>query len=413
MSTSTPGNPMEKMFKKTICALALSTSLIGSANAEITLNGFATIGTGQVLSGESLYGYDDTIDYKPDSLVGIQVSSDLGNGLGVTTQIISRGSDEWDASFEWAYISYDVNDHWRFLFGRQRAPQKLYSDFVDVGYAYPWITPPTGLYSPSFDSFDGIGSIYNFTLGSFDSNFHVMVGRTADNPFGDDVVESIDISNFMVGALTLTDGFITARAAVGSRKADVVIPGIDTVDGQPGLVAQWESLALNPDLAATGIDFAKIGNDIAINDNTMFYTAALKADFSHGFAVVEWEGNDYGDSLLGQSQNWYISGGVNITEKIVMFATYGENITEVDSLESPDQAAGLGLDLLIIGSKAAMSDQLIDEKYYTLGARWDFHDSAALKIEYTQLDDNQVNPYVASDTEADAKLVRLALVTVF
>jgi hypothetical protein len=366
-----------------------------------------------VLSGNSLYDYDDTIDYKPDSLVGLQVSSDLGNGLGVTTQIISRGSDEWDASFEWAYISYDVNDDWRFLFGRQRAPQKLYSDFVDVGYAYPWITPPRGLYSPSFDSFDGVGSIYNFTLGSYDSNFHVMVGRTADNPFGDDVVDSIDISNFMVGAFTITDGFITARAAVGSRKAEVVIPGIDTVDDQPGLVAQWESLALNPALAATGIDFATIGNDIAINDNTMFYTAALKADFSHGFAVIEWEENDYGDSLLGQSKNWYIAGGVNITTDVIVFATYGESVTEVDSLSSPDQAAGLGLDLLIIGSKAAMSDQLIDEKYYTLGARWDFHDSAALKIEYTQLDDNQVNPYVASDIEADAKLMRLALVTVF
>jgi hypothetical protein len=98
---------------------------------------------------------------------------------------------------------------------------------------------------------------------------------------------------------------------------------------------------------------------------------------------------------------------------VIVFATYGESVTEVDSLSSPDQAAGLGLDLLIIGSKAAMSDQLIDEKYYTLGARWNFHDSAALKIEYTQLDDNQVNPYVASDIEADAKLMRLALVTVF
>jgi hypothetical protein len=410
----TTGKIMKKKFiNNQLCAIALSTFFAGTANAEITLNGFATIGAGQVLSGNSLYDYDDTIDYKPDSLVGLQVSSDLGNGLGVTTQIISRGSDEWDASFEWAYISYDVNDDWRFLFGRQRAPQKIYSDFVDVGYAYPWITPPRGLYSPSFDSFDGVGSIYNFTLGSYDSNFHVMVGRTADNPFGDDVVDSIDISNFMVGAFTITDGFITARAAVGSRKAEVVIPGIDTVDDQPGLVAQWESLALNPALAATGIDFATIGNDIAINDNTMFYTAALKADFSHGFAVIEWEENDYGDSLLGQSKNWYIAGGVNITTDVIVFATYGESVTEVDSLSSPDQAAGLGLDLLIIGSKAAMSDQLIDEKYYTLGARWNFHDSAALKIEYTQLDDNQVNPYVASDIEADAKLMRLALVTVF
>lgn len=397
-----------KILKRKLGLLALPLlALTSSSYAEITFNGFATIAGGQTTSSDkTLIGYDDQLGFKADSLVALQASADLGDGLGVTTQIISRGSDDWSSSFEWAYISYDVNDEWRLLFGRQRAPQKLYSDFVDVGYAYPWITPPSGLYSPSFDSYDGVGSIYNFTIGSFDSTFHTMLGRSSDNPFGD-TVDSIDISKFMIGALTLSDGFITARVAAASRQVDVVIPGVDD-----SLVGAWKALANHPQLSQTGIDFVQIGEDIAINDTASFITAAVKADFDGGFAVIEWEQNDYGDNFLGQTNNWYASGGINF-EGGVVFATYGSNETEISSLTSPDRAAGLGLDALIIGSKAAMGGQLKDESYMSLGARWDFHDSAAVKVEFTKFDDSQVNPYNPADLESDASVMRVALVTVF
>ena len=122
--------------------MALSTALASTlAHAEVNFNGFANIVAGQASSGDSQWGYDDDIDFKQDSLFALQASSDLGEGLSVTAQIIARGQDDWDAEFEWAYLAYNFNDDTRILAGRQRAPLYLFSDYLDVSYAYPWITP--------------------------------------------------------------------------------------------------------------------------------------------------------------------------------------------------------------------------------------------------------------------------------
>ena len=86
----------------------------------------------------------------------------LGDDWAVTTQFVARGSNAWDLEAEWAYISFDASDERRLLFGRQRAPFYMYSDFLDVSYAYHWIKPPSGVYSLPFDVFDGINLFEQF-----------------------------------------------------------------------------------------------------------------------------------------------------------------------------------------------------------------------------------------------------------
>lgn len=86
--------------------------------AEVNLNGFATITTGFTGSGESLYGYDDDPNFEPNSLVGIQASSDLGDKLIAKVQLLSKGEDDWDVTAEWAYLSYKVNGYTKILAGK-------------------------------------------------------------------------------------------------------------------------------------------------------------------------------------------------------------------------------------------------------------------------------------------------------
>lgn len=79
---------------KTLCkSIALISILIsGASQAEVVLNGFANIVAGMTSSSdEELYDFDDSLDFETGSLLAIQASSDLGNGLGVTAQIMSRG----------------------------------------------------------------------------------------------------------------------------------------------------------------------------------------------------------------------------------------------------------------------------------------------------------------------------------
>ena len=64
------------------------------------------------------------------------------------------------------------------------------------------------------------------------------------------------------------------------------------------------------------------------------------------------------------------------------------------------------LDALIDPTNAFTDSQISESNYVTLGLRWDFHDSAALKFEYTSYSDDL-------NSNNDAGLFRTALVTVF
>lgn len=124
------------MFKKSLLAVSLAGLLAAPAYADVTINGFASINAGIALDkNDSLYGYDDSLDFKNESLFAIQIMSDLGEKLSVTAQLMGRGSNDFDVGFEWAFISYQINDDWRINAGRLRTPFYKYSDFRDVGYS--------------------------------------------------------------------------------------------------------------------------------------------------------------------------------------------------------------------------------------------------------------------------------------
>ena len=124
---------MKKLGYLTILA---ATVACGTAQAEIKISGFATVAGGKVLSGDGLNGadpsflanyplvavYEEDWSFKPESRMGLQVSADLLEGLSVTGQLVARGADDFDAKFEWAYLSYRLNDTWTIQAGKKRLP---------------------------------------------------------------------------------------------------------------------------------------------------------------------------------------------------------------------------------------------------------------------------------------------------
>jgi hypothetical protein len=108
---------MKHKFSLGLCSLLLSST----AYAEVNISGFASVVAGQVLEGSGVAefdlgptfladyplvgAYDEDISFKPDTLFGIQFSADLLEGLTATAQVVSRGADDFSASFEWAYLS--------------------------------------------------------------------------------------------------------------------------------------------------------------------------------------------------------------------------------------------------------------------------------------------------------------------
>ncbi len=97
--------------------------------------------------------------------------------------------------------------------------------------------------------------------------------------------------------------------------------------------------------------------------------------------------------------------GKRINEFLVHI-TYGkDDDSKSDFTQSVPFGVAPSLDFLKATTQQIIASQKADEKYIIAGVRWDFHDSAALKFEYTSFNNKLI--------DNDANLFRVALVTVF
>lgn len=172
-------------FAVTALALAVSPAMA----TEIRFDGFASFVAGQVLDKDELVdpltgeevafrGFDNRLDFQQNSLFALQARADLQEKLSATAQIVAKGSTDYEAKFNWAYLTYELTNEWTAKLGRQRIPYFMYSDFLDVGYAYHWISPPDTVYNlAGFDSADGVSLEHQTDLGDWTSRLTLMAGR--------------------------------------------------------------------------------------------------------------------------------------------------------------------------------------------------------------------------------------------
>lgn len=370
--------------------LILSSAMIaGNAQAEIAFNGFASIVGGVTTSSDDrLYGYDDSFDFSQDSLLALQASSDLGEGLSVTAQILARGENDWDPDFEWAYIAYDATDNLRILAGRQRVPFYMYSDFLDVSYAYPWITPPEGVYSVAFDTFDGLGAVYSTSLGSFDASLHMIYGGNNSEIYvsGEDVKP--DFNDLAGLALTLTRDWLTLRAGYVQTEMNIA------VQASIPLIEGW-----------TAAGFPDVADDIAVSKDTgSFLELGFQIDYENMLVIGEFTQLNLDGTTLPNQDSYYVLAGYRF-DNMLVHVTYGGNDDKRDRITDGVPVVPALLPLLV-PTNGLTDSQTSETNYVTLGLRWDFHDSAALKFEYTSYSDDL-------NSNNDAGLFRTALVTVF
>ena len=182
------------MFIKSLVTLLCTACM--SIQAEINLSGFASVNAGRVLSGSGVeqFGvpstfladypivsaYEEEWDFTPESLFGLQISADLNNGLTAIAQLVGRGAKDYEPEFEWAYISYELGEHWTFQVGKKRLPLFYYSDFYDVGYAYVWMRAPADNYTWQIFNYNGANVLYTTDIGDWSVIANVYTGKEDD-----------------------------------------------------------------------------------------------------------------------------------------------------------------------------------------------------------------------------------------
>lgn len=363
-----------------LCALSLDTY------AELRFNGFASIRATAADSDNGTPPFDrfkgdGDISFKDESLFAIQASADLSEGLTATVQLLAEGTDDFEVEAQWAYLTYELNDTHSVSAGRLINPIFHQSQYEKVGYAHNFARLPKSVYSDfDFSTIEGISLDSTFfvgdllletklTYGNWDGEvFLASAGGDFSTGFKDILSANLVLSGdwwkvFAGGFVADFEGGELDSVFVGITEAVLAAQGID------GLAAT----------GATSAEIADFTDAVGVDGNTGTY---LFAGFSldKNNILVDFEFVDYGaeDTMIADAQGWFVALGYRFGQHLV--SLHQETLEETEVSEFLD---GVTNPLLFAaGSFGAgiLANTDIDATGITW--RYDFHPSAALKVDY-------------------------------
>jgi hypothetical protein len=350
-------------------------SVYAKTEDALQLSGFARVVLGYLDEGDATYfGYDDSISFNQQSLVGLQADYKILDNLSATGQFIGHRGSKRESGLEWLYLTYTPTRSTQIKLGKQRIPFFNYSDSLDVGFAYPWITLPRQVYSAIFlSTFEGVLANYQWSGGK--------IGFDIEGYWGsfDDVVSTLDAE--VPAKVSALRGLITKinydnwtfRASYHTGDTIIGLPELkefSSVLGQFGFIQSAESL--NSDGKAE------------------FYQIAASYDSLDYFFRTEVTQVDTRSAVIPNTRSYFVTAGYNHYPFLsyVSFAknktTYGAPAAEIPVGFDPQ------LDALASGYQSVFDAlPLLDSQSITLGTRWDFKSNLALKVEVTLIKANQ------------------------
>ncbi|CBL45278.1 Hypothetical protein HDN1F_16950 [gamma proteobacterium HdN1] len=393
---------------------AIALSISPAQAVDLRFDGFATFEVGQVLDDKELpkdlmgnrlpfRGFDDQINFQSNNVFALQARADLGGDLSATTQIIAKGATDYDAKFTWAYISYDLTPELTLSVGRFRIPYFIYSDTLDVGYSYHFIQPPVNTYEiGGFDATNGVKLEWQTDVGGWTSRATALTGRSDTELTLPMLSAPIKGKVPRLGLLTwsMNHDWFTARAIYAHSSL--------SIDFKEFL----DSNVFNPieaSLAPFDFHFSPGAKKQVYvqEDKAKFYGVGFIIDPGPFFVIAEATTLNLYDSFMrNPNMGQYVSAGLRIG-KFTPYITIenaesdfnkkgyqrlvGELPGALHSIQDQTGAFANAHDYLSATLRGLFNADLHEEDAYNLGLRYDFHPSAAFKIEYMMANDHMHN----------------------
>lgn len=212
---------LNNTLKGTRAAVKEDRSRIQEMQERLKINGFLTAGVASNDGDPVEDGFNKIGDNYSTSAVnklGVQMTFEVADNISATAQMVSKGNKDYQLEAEWAYITYEATNDLRFNFGRQRIPYYLLSEYLDVGYALPWVIPPIEMYNIPISAFDGVSAIYGFELAQMNFTWHTYGG--ASGGYSDQLEAEFEQNQSWGTNLTAEVGHWTFRLGFTSSHLD-------------------------------------------------------------------------------------------------------------------------------------------------------------------------------------------------
>jgi len=383
-----------------ITAAVISSFAATTAQA-IQFDGFMTAGASKIVAIEdadkgNIYigglgdrGVTEDLTFEKDTRFGLQVSSDVSDNMSVVAQVLGRGdAGNFNAVIEWAYIDYELHDIASVHVGKIKQPVYLVNDYVEVGYAYPWIRPPQEVYllNNPLNTVNGIELLVQLPLGPGTLSLQPYLGSNrddipngggayfeAENIYGLDIKYSgrgyaAHASNFQCD-VTVTGNSFTQSAALldglfGQQDSQVQV-NLGGGEGKCNVTAAGFNLDIANFVAYA--EWTKRTTDQTLSQafgDTEAYYATL------GYRIGKWLPHITFASITGEASTVGLATGQGAA--VPLDSTTGQPFA------APDPRAGITINFPVPVQTSI-----------TAGVRYEVNDSAALKIEYQVVDVEQ------------------------
>jgi len=344
---------MKIRFLKTVAApLLLLHAGALSAVENIQLNGFFTVGA--AVSDENVDtqngNISDDIGFDEDTRVGVQISADINKRMSVTAQLLgaSDQGQSFDATFDWGYVSYSLSENIDIRGGKIKFPTFLISEYIEVGYAYPWIRPPAEVYSSNpITAITGTDLLMRMRIGNGDLLLQPYFG-TATNEEALVPQEAIAQPPLSLPAGTVRYAGFDAKNMAGINLA---------YTGRAG--------TLRTGYLQTQVSAPDFG--ITSNEDVTFWSVGGNLDWNNIIAYSEYferKIDGAANAFFPSQKGWYATLGYRI-------GLFLPHITYA-TLENNNRNSDLG--------------QALEQKSVTAGLRYELGTGAALKFEAQRID---------------------------
>lgn len=334
-------------------------------------SGFSRVVAG-ILDDEnaSFEGYDNSVSFGERSLLGVQLDARLNEHFSITSQALYHSSDERDSGIEWLYLTYRPSKSVRFKAGRMRTPFFNYSDVLDVGFAYPWISPPQQVYSAYlFDYYDGASASYEMGGAGITMDIEGYIGEFNDSFFIGNEEVNANTNDYRGIVVNIRAEKLHVRLSTHRAGVDVDLPELN----QFADILRQANFPLSANSLNTSgnIKVEQIG--VNYDDLNYFFKTEL----------IKIEGSSL---IVPEISSYYFTAGY-IAQPFTFHATYANNTSDVtDPINEIRRGVVPELDVLAANYDAVFNSIANDTlQSFTLGVRWDFKLSMALKLEYTHL----------------------------
>ncbi|MDQ2990943.1 MAG: hypothetical protein M3R60_17780 [Pseudomonadota bacterium] len=386
---------MTKRFIATLLALPLALSSAfaqdTSTSPVIKISGFGTAATTWSDSDQAEFSRPNQasgVRKHPrsgvDSNLGLQANVEVNQWLSGTVQGLVRkdGEDDFGAELAWAFAKVKLSDQFSVRVGRMGLPVFMISDYRNVGYANTLLRPPAEMYSQvPFNNIDGADATYQRSFGDTTITAQLALGRTkaALNAGAGSLVhlqtKTITALNLVAehGPLTMRVGHAETRASIDdSASLNALVTGLRN--------------------AGAGYKFAQLPvlADALALDNK-------KASFSSAGATLDWNNvllqGEYAKrntaSYISDTSSWYVMAGYRFG-KILPYASHASlksnsivaNTVPANCPAGYPAACTPTMQALSAGvTRLTTTGTQGQQSTDTIGVRWDFYRSAALKVQ--------------------------------